>query len=233
MKQPVIRSLLCLPPAELESNYCATPSCGQGLLVAGYQVLAEFGSMSSSRFGGSMLNTLAEATAAEWYTPDGYATPTNINLASWSSESYFVTDHAMQFFAAGSPSGALSHSIPSGTTQLVIAWGGLGNFECQLTVTDDSGTVLSKEHGPGGGTLNQMQVEVLSVDTTNVAGDVRLAEENGNICYIAYVLIKGDAVTMHQYGTRYLILLSYLMSSRHLLFAYLMSRHLISSYRTR
>ena len=54
------------PPPDSHDTYCMDATCGTALLAAGWTPLAEFGTMSPSRFGGTTLSSENDLSAAGW-----------------------------------------------------------------------------------------------------------------------------------------------------------------------
>ena len=189
------------PPLFTPTAYCVTASCGAVLLASGWTVLAEFGEMNSSRFGGSMIRRASDLAAAGWErTPPGSTFRVN-------NASYYTASDTLQWF--GSPVDAvssISFALTSGTAlELVIAWAAqMGGSSlgppCELDITDDGGTRTFAAVSD----LSPISMQLTSVTVSTMGGPGLLRfREVGGVCWTSYVLAKPVASSAHVFRGRH------------------------------
>ena len=201
-------------PAVSHAAYCTVTVCGNALRESGWTALAEFGSMSPSRFGGSTISGKDDLAAAGWTTSAleggsgewGVGSGEERGVASgeewlrgwsegWSEndDSHHTAQDTLQWSLGSTLQGSISMPLAAGSlVDLVVAWGILGPASgdntdgCKLEITDDSGT---REFSavPGSASSDDMHVTVTSVSTINGEGLLSFREAGG-ICWTSYVL---------------------------------------------
>ena len=70
-------------PAPPGGVYCGDSTCGAQLLADGWSVLAEWGTLSPSRFGVDQITTADDFTTQGWTVPSGFSAAVNIDDANY------------------------------------------------------------------------------------------------------------------------------------------------------
>jgi hypothetical protein len=180
--------------------YCADSYCGGLLLSQGWSVLAEFGALTPSRFGGTQLSSYTQFAAASWTTCSGFVSSNMDHTiqTSFAPSDWPTPDPGLGWWRTSSTAACVEHTIPQGTTKVLAAWGS-GTWKCGLRITDASGQTIftgGQEAVMASSTQNYMRIAEVAVNLESGSGKISLIEDGG-ICFMYYVLTSQTPHTAH------------------------------------
>ena len=169
------------------SLYCGDATCGAALLAAGWKVLSEWGSVN--RFNsGLLIDSHADFEAAGWSVPPADSTYTYVSATTFDHSYYETNPEMTQWYRSSGPSAAYEHSIPAGTTRVVVSFFG-ASHTCIATIFDYAGNTVWTSTRNGDDLSSPPDPDVVSVDTSLGAARIRFQETG--LCWPACI----DAAT--------------------------------------